>query len=83
MEELQRKRADILKANIEKSKQDAQKIAEKKRKLLAVKEQRKQADAQILKEQKDDKAKQRAEFFSKIKKQGGNTMTNANGHIEA
>ena len=45
MEELQRKRSDIMKANIEKTKQEAQKLAEKKPKIQADKEQRKQADA--------------------------------------
>lgn len=48
MEELQRKRQDILRANIEKSKLDAKQSMERKRKIKAEKEQRKQQDARIL-----------------------------------
>ena len=67
MAELQKKRQDILKANIEKSRADELRNQERKRKIQAEKEQRKQQDARILQKQKDDKEKKRAEFFAKIK----------------
>ena len=68
IEQLQKKRAEIMKNNIEKQRQDEQRLQDKKRKMQEQKQKRKEQDQKILQEQKQEKERQRAEFFAKMKR---------------
>lgn len=87
MEELQKKRADIMKQNLEKQREGEQRLQQKKRKVQEAKEKKKQQDEQILRQQKEEKERKRAEFFANMKKGGtggaGVVASNSTGNAAA